>query len=164
MLYIGIAVVVAGGGIIWYRKYEANSQATASANADAQSQSDAELAAMMLEQNSSTASNESSATVSGPTVDTGNSELQALVSSILNPTSTTTNTSSSASSSTTPATPVSTLQTTPVTSTSPIAVNDIANPQPIIAQSGGNIITQSNGSISNVATTPVKSLVFAATS
>ena len=80
----GVAVV----GVIGYWLYQYQQQAAASsaANAATQSQNDAQALQALLETplESGTAG-DSSASVSGPTVDTGNNALQTLINSILNP-------------------------------------------------------------------------------
>ena len=82
ILYIGLGVVAVGGAIKWYL----SRQAANAANSDTAANNDAELAALMMQQPLAYASNsDSSASVSGPTVDTGSASLQSLINSILNP-------------------------------------------------------------------------------
>jgi len=101
-LYIGGGVVVLYLAYKWYQNYEANAQANA---ANAAQQSDQELAQLMMQQPLAYADTATQpVTTSGPSVDTGNSSLQDLINSILNPsgTSTDTGTSTGTSAATTP--------------------------------------------------------------
>lgn len=82
VLLIGGGILVVGGFIVWFRKYEANK----AASQDTQSLNDAQLASMMLQQPLAYAGNMSAGSdVSGPTVSTGNESLQTLINSVLNP-------------------------------------------------------------------------------
>ena len=84
-MWSGIAGVA---GVVGYWLYQY--QQTAAANSAAQAATDSQnenqaLAALMEQPLSSGGTTDSSASVSGPTVDTGNNTLQALIESILNP-------------------------------------------------------------------------------
>ena len=90
ILIIGTGIAVMGGAGYLLYKWQQNLAASNAANADAANQSDAQLAQMMMESPLSYASNSgTSASVSGPSIDTGNAALQALIASLINPTSTT---------------------------------------------------------------------------
>ena len=121
--------IVTGAGVLYgayklYLQHAANvAAANAAANANA-NQNDAALAQMMLSQPLAYAgSGGASAAVSTPVVDTGNTALQSLVSSILNPGSTTP-TDPVTASTTGPGTSTGTVATT----TAPIMPNPVANP------------------------------------
>jgi hypothetical protein len=96
----GVAVV----GVIgyWLYQYQQQAAAASAANNAVQSQDDAQaLQALLAAPLENGSAGDSSAAVTGPTVDTGNNTLQALINSILNPSTGT----------------VSATPTTPVTST-----------------------------------------------
>jgi hypothetical protein len=112
-MWSGIAGVA---GVVGYWLYQY--QLTAAANSAAQAATDSQnenqaLAALMEQPLSSGGTTDSSASVSGPTVDTGNNTLQALIESILNPPVAAT----TAPVATTPSTPVA---TTPSDTSQPI--------------------------------------------
>jgi hypothetical protein len=139
VLWIGGAAVAVYFAYQWYNA----SQATAAANANAADQTDAQLAQLLLQAPLTSGEQaDSSAEVTAPSVDTGNTELQSLVQSIINPTatsSTTTSTSTPAattSTSTPPDTATVTASTDPGTLTTPTTVN---TPQPILNQNPGTL-------------------------
>jgi len=121
-----------GGGITaigvigyWLYQYQQTAAANSAAQAaqDSQNQNQA-LAALMTE----SYTGGGSASVSGPTVDTGNNSLQALIASILNPPATA------------PATPNLPVQNPdPIVGTGSIPVSG-SNPPPIIATTGGPVV------------------------
>ena len=143
ILWITAGITAVGVIVMWYRNRESNATSAADANAQQTAQDDAELAAMMMEQPLSTGTDNSGASVSGPTVDTGNNALQTLINSILNPTPTTppvttTPPTSSVPVTSTPSTPVATTPqpvgpaqpVSPVTApvTVPVTVNNTVIP------------------------------------
>jgi hypothetical protein len=145
VLWIGGAAVAVYFAYQWYNA----SQATAAANANAADQTDAQLAQLLLQSPLSSGEQaDSSADVTAPSVDTGNSELQALVANILDPTSsssaaTSTSTPATATStSTPPATATVTASTDPGTLTTPTTVN---TPQPIINQTNSGSSLKASG-------------------
>jgi hypothetical protein len=111
ILIIGAGIAVMGGAGYLLYKWQQSRAASNAANADAANQTDAQLAQLMMQSPLSYASNSgTSANVSGPSVDTGNAALQALINSVIDPS--TTNTSH-------PTHPVA----------DPIMHNDSANPR-----------------------------------
>ena len=119
VLWIGGAAVAVYFAYQWYTA----SQATAATNANAADQTDAELAQLLLQTPLSSGEQaDSSAEVTAPSVDTGNTELQALVQSIINPTasaSTTASTTASTATATPASTTASTTTATPTTTVIP---------------------------------------------
>jgi hypothetical protein len=142
VLWIGGGAVAIYFAYQWYQTQQDNSAAVA----NAQAQSDAQLAQIMLEQPLSNGTqSDSSAAVTAPSVDTGNTELQSLISSILNPTATTTSTPSTTTTSTPPTTsaPSTTTTSTPPTtstSTTPTNADVSAIVQAIVNQNPGGSI------------------------
>ena len=132
-MWSGIAGVA---GVVGYWLYQY--QQTAAANSAAQAATDSQnenqaLAALMEQPLSSGGATDSSASVSGPTVDTGNNTLQALIESILNPPATTTATPAATTpAATTPAatTPVDTNTSGPVSAPVGSGANPISTTQP----------------------------------
>jgi hypothetical protein len=84
VLLIGGGIVAIGGAVIWLHKHAQ----TAQTNADNAAATDLQEGSLLLQQplNYSTGADSSGVAVSGPSVDTGNESLQALIGSILNPT------------------------------------------------------------------------------
>jgi hypothetical protein len=81
VLIIGAGVMVVGGFAMWFRKYEANK---ASASNNAQS-TDAQLAELMMQSPLPYGGSSEPASVSGPSIDTGNTQLQSIINSVLHP-------------------------------------------------------------------------------
>jgi hypothetical protein len=135
LFWIGGGTVVVIGAYYWYKNYAANQ----SANTDQSNQNDAELAALMLEQPLAYGSaSDSSASVSGPTVDTGNNQLQSLISSILNPTTPTPSTSTSS-------TPVTANPVSPVSGTGTVTSGpSTVTPQPVTSTPYNPVSTTDN--------------------
>jgi hypothetical protein len=125
VLWIGGGAVAIYFAYQWYNA----SQATATANASAADQTDAQLAQLLLQAPLSSGEQaDSGAEVTAPSVDTGNTELQTLVQSIINPTA---NASAAATSS---ATPVTTAPATSTTATISPAIFTVVTPAPILNQ------------------------------
>jgi hypothetical protein len=135
-MWSGIAGVA---GVVGYWLYQY--QLTAAANSAAQAATDSQnenqaLAALMEQPLSSGGATDSSASVSGPTVDTGNNTLQALIESILNPPV-----------ATTPSTPVTTTPSTPVDT-------NTSGPVSAPVGSGANPIQAPNSDVTQVSISP----------
>jgi hypothetical protein len=143
-MWSGIAGVA---GVVGYWLYQY--QQTAAANSAAQAATDSQnenqaLAALMEQPLSSGGATDSSASVSGPTVDTGNNTLQALIESILNPPV-----------AATPSTPVATTPSTPVTTTpsTPVDTNT-SGPVSAPVGSGANPIQAPNSDVTQISISP----------
>jgi hypothetical protein len=140
-MWSGIAGVA---GVVGYWLYQY--QQTAAANSASQAATDSQnenqaLAALMTE----SSTDNGGSTVSGPTVDTGSTSLQALIASILNPPAATT----------TSTTPVTTTPSTPVTTTpsTPIDTNT-SSPVSAPVGSGANPIQAPNSDATQVSISP----------
>ena len=115
--YWGAGSIGVGAVLYWLYQYQQSAAASNAASQAQQSQDENQALAALLEQPLSSGSTSSSgASVSGPTVDTGNNSLQTLINSILNP----------------PASTASTVGTGSIPATD-------SNPPPVINPIGGPV-------------------------